>query len=51
MVMFENFVIPKKPCRSYVLRLSFCTIILHQSELPFYACKTSAFYTLVLHAD
>ena len=62
MDMFDNFVIwsdfksqknsgnclPKKPCRSYGLRLSFCALILHQFSqnwLPFYACKTSAYCT------
>ena len=40
--------LPKKTCRIYVLRLSFCTLMLHQFSqncFPFYACKTSAFGT------
>ena len=60
MYMFDNLVIlsdfklqkklalPKNPCRIYVLRLSFCTLMLHQFSkncFPFYACKTGAFCT------
>ena len=40
--------LPKKPCRIYVLRLRFCTLMLHQfsqNYFPFYACKTGAFCT------
>ena len=61
MYMFDNLIIffdfklpknfgnclPKKPCRIYVLRLSFCTLMLRrqfsQNSFPFYACKTGAF--------
>ena len=61
MYMFDNLVIlsdftkkignclPKKPCRIYVLRLSFCTFMLHQFSqncFPFYACKTGGFSTI-----
>ena len=60
MYMFDNLVIlsdfklqkklalPKNPCRTYVLRLSFCTLMLHQFSqncFLFYACKTGAFCT------
>ena len=60
MYMFDNLVIlsdfklqkklalPKNPCRIYVLKLSFCTLMLHQfsqNYFPFCACKTGAFCT------
>ena len=40
--------LPKKPCRIDVLRLRFCTLMLHQFSqncFPFYACETGAFCT------
>ena len=62
MYMFDNLVIlsdfklpknlgnclPKKPCRIYAFRLSFCTLMPHQFSqncFPFYVCKTGAFGT------
>ena len=44
---FGNW-LPKKPCGIYVLRLRFCTLMLHQFSqncFPFYACKTGDFCT------